>query len=266
MPDYSPPSPAIVVGIDGSPGSVEAALWAIDEAVDRDLPLRLLYAIEPSNSTVSNSHSMAQAFVIAEASVRYASMAVESADRPVKIEIEILHGRCVDLLVAASRSAAIICIGALGVDAAGDGRMGSTPSALVARAHCPVAIVRRSASPRQETGWVAAVVDGSADAPTVLDHAVQEARVRAASLRVLLDAKANLEGYLASWHTRYPELDIQAVTVPTGPLDYLARHIDSIGLIVLGRQPSEELSALMSHPATNGLECSALVCGRRCAP
>ena len=34
--------PSIVVGIDGSRGAVQAALWAIDEAVSREVPLRLL--------------------------------------------------------------------------------------------------------------------------------------------------------------------------------------------------------------------------------
>ena len=38
----------VVVGIDGSRAAVGAALWAVDEAVSRDIPLRLVYAIEPS--------------------------------------------------------------------------------------------------------------------------------------------------------------------------------------------------------------------------
>ena len=43
-------TPTIVVGIDGSRSAVEAALWAVDEAVCRDIPLRLLYAIDPTDS------------------------------------------------------------------------------------------------------------------------------------------------------------------------------------------------------------------------
>ena len=46
MQDFEPPA-AVVVGIDGSQAAVRAALWAIDEAVDRDIPLRLIYAIDP---------------------------------------------------------------------------------------------------------------------------------------------------------------------------------------------------------------------------
>ncbi|HEY1439670.1 MAG TPA: universal stress protein [Mycobacterium sp.] len=43
----SPTPQSIVVGIDGSRAAIHAALWAVDEAVSRDIPLRLLYAIEP---------------------------------------------------------------------------------------------------------------------------------------------------------------------------------------------------------------------------
>jgi len=41
MQDFDPPT-AVVVGIDGSKAAVRAALWAIDDAVDRDIPLRLI--------------------------------------------------------------------------------------------------------------------------------------------------------------------------------------------------------------------------------
>ena len=49
MRDFPASSPAVVVGINGSPTAVDAALWAVDEAVSRDIPLRLVYAIDPDN-------------------------------------------------------------------------------------------------------------------------------------------------------------------------------------------------------------------------
>ena len=45
----SPPS--VVVGVDGSRSALDAALWAVDEAVSRDVPLRLVYAVDPDNSS-----------------------------------------------------------------------------------------------------------------------------------------------------------------------------------------------------------------------
>ncbi len=32
---------SVVVGVDGSRAAVDAALWAVDEAIARDIPLRL---------------------------------------------------------------------------------------------------------------------------------------------------------------------------------------------------------------------------------
>ena len=37
----------VVVGVDGSKAAINAALWAIDEAVSRDVPLRLIHVDEP---------------------------------------------------------------------------------------------------------------------------------------------------------------------------------------------------------------------------
>ncbi len=35
----------VVVGVDGSQAALAATLWAVDEAVDREVPLRLVHAI-----------------------------------------------------------------------------------------------------------------------------------------------------------------------------------------------------------------------------
>ena len=48
MRDHFSPSRSVVVGIDGSRSALDAALWAVDEAVSRDIPLRLVYAIDPA--------------------------------------------------------------------------------------------------------------------------------------------------------------------------------------------------------------------------
>jgi hypothetical protein len=38
----------VVIGIDGSRSALQAALWAVDEAVHRDVPLQLVYATDSS--------------------------------------------------------------------------------------------------------------------------------------------------------------------------------------------------------------------------
>ena len=50
MRDPYSPSPSVVIGFDGSRSAMQAALWAIDEAVDGDVVLQLVYAIDSPES------------------------------------------------------------------------------------------------------------------------------------------------------------------------------------------------------------------------
>ena len=134
--------PSIVVGIDGSKAAVHAALWAIDEAVSRDIPLRLLYAIEPDDAQPTPPDKAARKLAIAENAIRYAFTAVEAADKPVKIEVEITQELPTTSLIRASASAAMVCVGAVGLHQFGPARVGSTAAALAVSGHCPVAIIR----------------------------------------------------------------------------------------------------------------------------
>src|ERR1700694_3303698 len=150
---YSPP-PSVVVGIDGSRAAVRAALWAVDEAVSRDIPLRLVYAIDPADAANSDPQDAARDPATAELAVRYAFTAVESTEQPVKIEVEILQGSPTHALIGASRSAAMVCVGSVGLKHFNHGRVGSTAAALAASAHCPVAIVRGCGGTSAESRWV----------------------------------------------------------------------------------------------------------------
>lgn len=127
--------PSIVVGIDGSKPAVQAALWAVDEAASRDIPLRLLYAIEPDDPGYAAHGAAARKLAAAENAVRYAFTAVEAADRPVKVEVEITQERPVTSLIRASAAAALVCYrraplptGAGGIYRSGPGVIGAVPS------------------------------------------------------------------------------------------------------------------------------------------
>lgn len=55
------PSPAVVVGVDGSPAASSAAVWAVDEASSRDLPLKLVYVIHPFDAdAAADAEAVAQ--------------------------------------------------------------------------------------------------------------------------------------------------------------------------------------------------------------
>lgn len=169
----SDPPAAVVVGIDGSNAAVKAALWAIDEAVDRDIPLRLVYAIDPSETFRRNAESVAHRLFTAEIAVRYALMAVEASGELVKVEVEIVQEQPLTALTRASRSAAMVCIGAVGLNQRVPMRVGSLALALMSASHSPLAIVRGHDSLDKGTvGWIAVELDESSRNSELVERAV----------------------------------------------------------------------------------------------
>ena len=55
------PSSSVVVGIDGSKAALRVALWAVDEAVSRDTPLRLVHVIDAHDHS---DHALADGYHI----------------------------------------------------------------------------------------------------------------------------------------------------------------------------------------------------------
>ena len=276
-------APTIVVGVDGSPDAAGAALWAVDEALSRDIELRLV-AVAASESDDR-----------AQLSLNTAAEAVRSAGRTVRMQTAVLTGDPISALLDESRTAAMICVGALGlthVDHSRAGsiehsRVGSTAGALAASAHCPVAVVRGSGRPAGEgPGWVTVELDETPDSATVLQFGVEEARLRGAPLRVLgawqsrfTDVhddnaiaegnrlvRAQLDRRLSQWKQRYPDLDVRPVAVHGSMLNYLEHNAAKIQLIVVGARNAVGVGELLGPPGLTALhdtDCSVLVVDRQ---
>ena len=258
----------VVVGVDGSAAAVEAALWAIDEAIALGVPLRLVHVIEPTEQTTIDVHEQAHRVATAEAAVRSALAAVEATERPVKVDMDILEGRPVEALLRAAQSAMLLCVGARGLKHATRGRIGSTAAALSAAARCPVAIVRTHRPHDSATDRAVVIEIGdAAEGDTVLQRGLDEARRRQASVRVLAPvggaSDTRSQRRLAEWQHRYPDLDITSVPSRGDILDYLSAHADSIQLVVAGRGRAGGVAALVGPPGNAALrdsDCSILVC------
>ncbi|BBX45918.1 universal stress protein [Mycobacterium cookii] len=229
--------PSVVVGIDGSAAAVGAALWGVDEAIARDIPLRLVYAIDPREPVRRDADSFAHRFATAEIAVRSAFMAVEASQQAVKIEIEIVHEHPVATLMRASRSAAMMCLGAARHSRLK--RLGSTASALSASAHCPVALLRgHDKVVRGGGGWIGVGLDRSSQNRVLVRRAMGEARLRRAPLRILIprhlfDGPA-ADAAADSCIGPEPDLDFHSVPVRGSIADYLNDHAQSVKLFVVG--------------------------------
>lgn len=279
--------PAVVVGVDGSQAATAAALWAIPEAVDRGIPLRLVYAIDPRAVRRDDPDEADRRRTYAESVIRTASTIVASTSAPVKVEFEIVSGRPSSVLVRAASSAVMVCVGSVGFKRFAHGHLGSTAAALTTAGIGVLAIVRAQHGPSRhsEVGAVVLEMDASSRSSTVLDVAMDEARRRGAPIRAVTcwqaqgddcgqrtDAAANynyqarayLYRCLAQWKRRYPDLTIHAVTAQGTMAGYLAgvdRRSNQLVVVctggrgTVGQFGGPSLSAALQH--TNG---SVLVC------
>lgn len=260
----------VVVGIDGSKAAIRAALWAVDEAVSRDAPLRLLCAAERGGTEE-----------IAATSIRRAAKAIEAAGKPVKLETQVVPGPAIGSLISASASAAMLCVGAVGLRHFQPGRVGSVAAAVAMSARCPVAIVRdRDGHPAADS--IVVELDGSPDNGVLLGAAVEEARLRNAAIRAIIcrraapddkgpaataqaegdrRALADLERRLARWKRRYPDLRVESLAVHGGLLGYLALR-RSVGLVVVDARNRRQVNELVGPSGSAVLQdadCSVLV-------
>jgi nucleotide-binding universal stress UspA family protein len=283
----SPTPPAVVVGIDGSRMALGAALWAVDEAVSRDVPLRLLCAVDQHNEKF-DPHGAAQMAASAEAAVRYAFTVNKAPDKLVKIEVEITQGgSAVGTLIHASRSAALLCVGAVGFNHFQPGRVGSTAAALAAQAHCPVAVIRHHDGPaRRDRGVIVVVVDQSPDDGCLLETTMKEARLRQSPVRVVTGwhsrstgvhdnravgegnrrLRAELDRRLMRWSRRYPDVEVTSVPVHGSVVSYLAKNSESVQLVIVSARDRGDVKNLVGPSGDTALHhsnCSVLIVGRQ---
>lgn len=262
---------SIVAGIDGSKAAVRAALWAVDEAISRDVPLRLLYATEPGDGEQS-----------AELAVGQAVTALRASGKPVAIETEIVHGPAVGSLIRSSASAAMVCVGAVGLRHFQPGRVGSTAAALAVSAHCPAAIVRGRDDHRAHSAEKAVVeIEGSPDS-VLLSAAVDEALLRGAALQAVVSrrtaptehggaeadrrALADLDRRLARWKRRHPQLRVESVAIHAGLLEYLAAPQGLVGLVIVDAHNRQQVAELVGPVGSSVMQdagCSLLVVNRQ---
>jgi nucleotide-binding universal stress UspA family protein len=266
----------IVVGIDGSKAAVQAALWAVDEAVSRDVSLRLVYAVEQDGDLDTESDAMARKLSAAQIAIHRAATAIEATGQPVKIETEIAQGSPIGLLIRASASAALVCVGSLGLRHFEMGRIGSTAAALATSARCPVAVVRgQHEQPTRPADDVVVEVDGSPDNGVLLGAAMDEARLRNVGVRAVMcgqatpgdrQGRAGLDRRLARWRRRYPDLPVESVVVDDSLLDYVAHDRRGTGLLVVGadnRAHLDELFGPVGSAVLRDAQCSLLVANQR---
>jgi nucleotide-binding universal stress UspA family protein len=280
MADMSRP---VAVGIDGSTAAIRAMLWAVDEAVIRNLALRLVHVL-PTRGPDNCGETVEPEVEYGQTALRSACAAVEANGKQVKIDTAVLHGDVVDVLVDESCEAGMICVGSVGIGQIASAVLGSTATALAERAHCPVAIVRSGVGaaklaqpPDSYAGenqpWIAVAVEEEPGNDAVMHAAMEQARLRHAPILALRVTPwqpgsvpyDHIDRRLHRWAHRYPDVFVLPVTAGGSFEHYLDTYDEPIQLAVVGTHHAGHLAQLLGphrdsilpHPG-----CSVLVVGQ----
>ncbi|MGW0293624.1 universal stress protein [Streptomyces tuirus] len=135
----------LVVGVDGSDGSLSAVDWAVDEAARHGLPLRLVHGslgqryegLTPSIGPDRPAGQERADHVVASAAER-----AERRDPGVKVSTDVVPADATDALLTEGDNATALITGSRGHGELRGLLLGSVGLAVAARAHCPVIVVR----------------------------------------------------------------------------------------------------------------------------
>ncbi|MFJ2666403.1 universal stress protein [Nocardia fluminea] len=286
-------SAAVVVGADGSAGSIAAVRWAARTAADRGRSLHIVHCTDPvADRTPRSAYD---AFIVAtqrevrlaaEHTLATAGEEARAAAPTVTLTTELATGNAARSLIEASAHANLVVLGA--TPAAGlIAHLGSTLLAVTAHARGAVVIVR-GPDPDRRDGPVVVGVDGSIVGEPAIGAAFAEASLRGAEL-VAVHAWSDLSegqfggvGYLempiddfaiaeesllaerlAGWSEKYPDVVVRREVEAFGPRERLAYWSQSAQLLVVGSRGRGGFRALLLGSTSNWLvqhaECSVMV-------
>ncbi len=233
----------VVVGIDRSDAAINAAVWAIPEAVSRDVPLRLVCAIKRKHSSADEYEEDARH---AKAALKDAEKAVQAADARVSVETAIVSGSPGFTLIEESSKAAMICVGSTGIGRYARAILGSTATELAEKAHCPVAIIRPQGEPPEHAvDWILVAVRHEPRDEPALEHAMREGDLR--KLPVLLIGSQELMDFrIKTWKPVYPDVHVYPVAADSLDIGkFLKKHHERVQLAVIGGSDADEVAQIL---------------------
>jgi len=284
--------PPVVAGVDGTVESLSAAAWAAREALRRDRPLLLVYAVgRPPRRQEEPPGNAAQP----HPARRVLSQAAEHLRRTypgLRLCEEEVEGPAPAVLLQAAEQAELLVVGSHGLSGLSGAPVGSVAYAVVADTKGPVILVRAGQEAEDEhlpaddhsasthTGYrdVVLGVDVADPCEKGIEFAFDAARLRRARLKAVYawhapspvglgngdiglvsDAQRADEwlGFLSAvlrpWCDKYPDVEVVQSVVADKASAALVRAAASASLLVLGRHPTGRDTGARTGPVTDAL-------------
>lgn len=229
----------IVVGADGSPGSVLAVRWAAAEARLRSAELRVFTAYHRRGPGQQHDDG-------ASAVVREAAMQARAVAPGIEVRGMAMPGYAAPILLHAAEEAALLVVGDRRRGSLPGQPLGSVGSQVATHARASVVVVR--GRPGCDDGPVVVGVDDGPAASTIIGRAFEEAALREAPL-LAVTAQANgraapapaaealgteIDPQLDPWREKYPSVQVEREYATGRPDKVLVLRCQEAQLVVVG--------------------------------
>ncbi len=268
-------APRLLVGVDGTEGSVEALRWAAHEAARRSAPLHVMTCAElpvaVEAGLIGNGGTTGSAMDAIVAEQEAVNQRAVNLARSFGLDIEVsgdtVLGAPAYALVGAAHPDDIIVIGATSHPGRLTEVLGSVATVISHRAHCPVVVVHGTDRRDAKIGRIAVGVDGSpcgdhalmwaadealrCDAELLLVHGwtypYQGPRSGAGDARddMKLDAMRMLESCSRRVKERAPTLRVHSIISEQSPAKAIIDAGKEADLLVVGSRGHGGFSALL---------------------
>ncbi|RRO14084.1 universal stress protein [Saccharopolyspora rhizosphaerae] len=252
---------SIVVGVDGSNSSAQAAVWAAAEAVRLAAPLHLVLV---NNEPDRESH--------AKEVVHDISNSCRQIAGELEITEEVRSGHPAGELVHRSAAARLIVVGSRGQGAFRTTLLGSTSTAVATHASCPVVVVPGTELP--QSGPVVVGIDGSTESHHAIHFAFDAAMRFNSELvavhafpdasfipgpydhpdrdELLASARSSLEAQVSPWAEDFPEVVVHLVVSNIPPVQALRDAARQAQLLVVGHRGTGGFTGLLLGSIARG--------------